>query len=440
MYTGTLAIQEGKLPARRIGVRLDVRPFTLPDLPAARTMVYLSSENINRRYLGSPYPEVGTPAYRESLKIIDRHFQVAHRHKISLIDGYVPVDQLSDAWLARLDGSLFTAALGYDGVGIGVGNNVYSIGSYGQWPWKDGAQSQMWTNSDSWVQWFDEHPFATPTEYFLYLIDESSDYPAIENWSRWVDANPGPGRRLLTMATIPAPQAIRHTPSLDIVASTMMAGIRADWQAAIQHYKRRGRAHLILYNGWRPASGCFVTEDDGIALRELAWGQFKMRIPRWFAWESTYYNNFQGGMGETNVFRQAQVFGGNQRMDSELGATGDNYNNGDGVLFYPGTDKVFPEDSYSLPGPIVSLRLKHWRRGLQDVDYLVLASRNNRPAVAKLVGRMVPRILWELDVNDHSDPTWVTCDISWPTDPDVWDAARRELAELIETGKASATN
>jgi hypothetical protein len=89
---------------------------------------------------------------------------------------------------------------------------------------------------------------------------------------------------------------------------------------------------------------------------------------------------------------------------------------------------------------LVSLRLKHWRRGLQDVDYLVLAFRVNPTAVNALVQEMVPKVLWELDANDHQDPTWVTGDISWSTDPDVWEAARRKLADMIVQSQTSRRN
>ena len=65
-------------------------------------------------------------------------------------------------------------------------------------------------------------------------------------------------------------------------------------------------------------------------------------------------------------------------------------NNGDGVLLYPGTDLIYPASSYGIRGPIVSLRLKHWRRGIQDVDYIVLANSINAQAVSALVQQMVP--------------------------------------------------
>ena len=114
------------------------------------------------------------------------------------------------------------------------------------------------------------------------------------------------------------------------------------------------------------------------------------------------------------------------------GETGWNYSNGNGVLFYPGTDLLYPQDSYGVNGPIASLRMKHWRRGIQDVDYLALASQIDPHRVEQIVNRMVPKVLWEVGVNDPKDPTWVQMDISWSTHPDDWEAARRELADIIE--------
>jgi hypothetical protein len=189
---------------------------------------------------------------------------------------------------------------------------------------------------------------------------------------------------------------------------------------------------LFLYNGLRPASGSFATEDDGVALRELPWGQYKMRIDRWFFWEATYYANYQGGRSDTDVFVEAQTFGGAAQFDEITGLTGSNTSNGDGVLFYPGTDAIFPEHSYELEGPIASLRLKHWRRGIQDVEYLALAEAIDRQATWAVIEQMVPKVLWETGVGDPSDPSWVLAPVSWSTNPDDWESARRQLAAIIE--------
>jgi hypothetical protein len=437
-YMGTITISEDGKDTWEIPVNLRVHDFSLPDLPNARTMLVFSQENINDRYLGEAYPSPGSQAYTQGHEIVDRHFQVAHRHKISLIgnpDGYTPVEQMGEAWIPRLSGDLFTPERGYDGVGVGVGNNVYAIGEYGSWPWQDGSRGDMWTNTDAWVNWFDAQGFTTQVEYFLYLIDESDDYDQIERWAKWIEDNPGPGGRLLSMATIDLPIAAENTPSLDIPTSLKDVSLASEWQSAADLYLEAPDKRFFMYNSNRPSTGSFAIEDEGISPVVLVWTQFKMGIDRWFYWESTYYENFQcygyGGEALTNIYQQAQTFGCYDEFDDSLGETGWNYLNGDGVLFYPGTDTRYPEESYDLMGPFASLRLKLWRRGIQDVDYLHLAMQVDPERTAQIVQAMIPEILWEIGVTDPEDPTYVLTDISWSTNPDVWEAARSELANII---------
>lgn len=441
VYTGTISVTEDSTLTWQIPITLRVRDFALPDLPNARTMLFLCRECINDRYLGegNAYPDPGTTVYTQSLALADRHFQLVHRHKISLIDDYTEIERMDDAWIPRLNGALFTYARGYDGVGVGAGNNVYSIGTYGSWPWQEGgAQAEMWTNTDAWVNWFDSQAFTTPTDYFLYLIDESEEYSQTEKWADWINSNPGPGGRLMSMATTPLPTAVISTPALDIPTSWVALGITDEWQNAVDSYQADPDKRFYLYNGTRPATGSFATEDDGVALRVLAWAQYKKKIDRWFYWDSAYYNNDQGNTGQTNVFRTAQTYGNLDEVDnSVLGDTGWNYLNGDGVLLYPGTDTRYPEDSYDVMGPFASLRLKHWRRGIQDVDYLTLAKAISPTRTAEIVNEIVPKVLWEYGVDDPGDPTWVLTDISWSIDPDDWEAARAELADIIENFYAS---
>jgi hypothetical protein len=63
-----------------------------------------------------------------------------------------------------------------------------------------------------------------------------------------------------------------------------------------------------------------------------------------------------------------------------------------------------------------------------------MAAKVKPKLVAKIVERIVPRVLWEYGVTDKKDPTWVRTDISWSNDPDVSEAARAELADIIESG------
>jgi len=439
VYEGTFVVSEKGEVVREIPVRLGIRDFTLPDVASAKTMLFLGYETINHRYLGEKYPDADTPNATSSRKIRDRHFQLAHRHRISLIDqnsgaGANDEDRPRPEWIPRLDGSLFTAAHGYDGPGVAASNGVFSIGTYGGWSWKEEGEAAMRSHTDAWVRWFEQH--APDTETFLYLVDEPSEEKLgdVETWARWIDDNPGLGSSLKSLVTLGFPRARERTPSVDIPAALATFGIERDWQKARDALAADSDSRVYMYNGQRPASGSFAIEDDGIALRELAWAQYKKGVDRWFYWDSTYYDNYQGGTGETNVFATAQTFGGAPKPDEIRGERGWNYMNGDGVLFYPGTDRVFPEESYGVSGPLASLRLKHWRRGVQDVDYLTMAAEVDPERTRKIVDRIVPEVLWELGVSDESDPTWVRTDISWSNDPDVWEAARAELAEIIESG------
>lgn len=449
-YSGTIKIKENGIETGQVPVRLAVRNFALPDEPSAKTMVFLGYPYLNSRYLGELYP-FNPSVVAVSQTIINRHFLLAHRHKLSLIDANIDGDVGEEdaprlRWQPVLDGSLFAASQGYDGPGVDVGNNIFSIGTYGDWGWKcvpvgdpdcewqprQWNESEMWEHADGWSTWFATH--APTTEYFLYLIDESGDLPQINTWASWINNNPGPGKNLKSMATGSAVDFYQEAPALDIPTSGMYVGETSAWNTAHAYFKGDAGKRFYMYNSGRPAAGSFMIEDDGVALRVNAWSQFKRNIDRWFYWESTYYNNFQAGMGETNVFKNAATFGATSSVDPVVGETGWNHSNGDGVLFYPGTDVKYPEESYGILGPFASLRLKHWRRGIQDVDYLTLARAKDPSCVAAIVDHVIPKVLWEYGVDNTSDPTYKWTDISWSVNPDVWEAARLALAKIIESG------
>jgi hypothetical protein len=187
---------------------------------------------------------------------------------------------------------------------------------------------------------------------------------------------------------------------------------------------------IYSYNGQRPGTGSSATEDDGVALREQPWGQYKKMIDRWFWWEATYYDDNQQGLGTVDLYNSANTFGA-ATSDPTYGTTGGA--NGNGVLMYPGTDTLFPSSSYGIAGPIASLRLKHWRRGLQDVDYVTLAAAIDPSAVETIVDTIVPSVLWEQQCYDPTnDCSYTYAPISWSDDPDDWEAARMQLAHIID--------
>jgi hypothetical protein len=399
----------------------------------------VSLPDIAKRYTGSAYPNPGTAADQESLEILARHYKMAKRNRVTLVGGeggssstWLTENKPSDYMIPFLDGSAFTAANGYRGPGEGEPSDYYWIGLYGSWRnWPEGiSQQTLWDRTDAWQNWFDAN--APDVDRSLYLLDEptAATIPDVERWAGWVDANPGPGSNMATFSTINYKKAEALTPSLDISASWIALDQTAQAEAAIASLRAQGKP-IWMYNGIRPGSGSFAPEDDGVALRQLAWGQYKHDVERWFYWQSTYYDNYQGGRGEVNLFEDAQTFGGDPAPHPRFGYQGWNATNGDGVLFYPGTDTVFPAENYGLEGPLASLRLKHWRRGIQDVEYLELARAIDPAAVDALVEEMVPKVLWEVDVQEPADPTYTFEPPSWSIDPDDWEAARAELADII---------
>jgi hypothetical protein len=440
-YTGNIVISEGISDTIIVPVELYVYDFGLPDMPNSKTMMVIGYSNINERYMDVAWPNHNTPEDSLSILIRQRHMQLSHRHKISVIDAnedgsggnrYRP----HDYWLPALDGSLFTSEYGYDGPGYGTGNNVFSIALYGRWVGflRGDNPTQVYEYADSFVSWFAEN--SPETEYFLYLIDEPSGEEALSEMAGWcylIKNNPGDGSEIPIFVTINLLRVEEdYADLIDISGTTFGFGVTEVWDEAVGNVLVTPGKKFYFYNGHRPCGGSFSTEDDGVALRVLPWAQYKKSISRWFFWESTYYDNYQGGMGETNVFRNAQTFGNYSGDDEVDGETGWGYSNGDGVMIYPGTDHLFPSESYDLPGPIASLRLKHWRRGIQDVDYLAMAESIDPVATYAIIDSVVPKVLWEYGCAEDWDPTWLRTDISWSTDPDVWEAARKDLAEIID--------
>lgn len=438
VYKGHFYVLEKGQPTHKIPVELNVLPFALPDRQTAPTMVYFSQEDVHDRYIGKKWPNYGAldSAGKNRIDTIWRnHHKLAQRHKISLIDdGLNQPRDIHRKWHSILTGDLFTQKYGYDGPGEGVWNGVYSIGTYGGWrrDWKQKIKEDMWRRSDGWVKFFEKsYP---NTEYFLYLLDEPrhKDFPKVEQWAQWIDENPGPGSRLPTLTTAKLLEVDQHMPSVDIAFTWW--GDKEKYAPIAMKYLRDDKPYWA-YNGHRPWAGSYAIEDDGVAMRTWGWIQHKHSIARWFYWQATAYKNPSHVNVETNVFERAWTFGREGGWHDKYGKTGSDYNNGDGVLFYPGTEKRYKKENYGLDGPIASLRLKHWRRGLQDHDYLAMAAEIDPERVRAIVQRIIPRVLWEVDVTDPNDPSYVHADISWSTDPDVWEKARLELAEIIIKGQ-----
>jgi hypothetical protein len=442
VYGGLLTISENGSVTHKVPVSLRVRNFALPDAPSAKTMLFTAYGDISPRYVGVAYPNPGTPEDMLVQTALGKQRLVAHRHRISLIgdDANSTGTQPGSDYVGVLDGSYFTASNGYAGPGVGTGQGVYSIGTYGGIT-EGSTQPKFTAAFNGWETWFEAS--SPKTERFVYLCDEiacTTNMPTLTTQLTWWSAISGVGSKLHTLATQPlldAPATLSDPTSSWPFSDGHSSGgtstggtTAADQAAADAVIAAEPTRRIFAYNGQRPGAGSCATEDDGVALREQPWGQYKKMIDRWFWWEATYYDDNQDGLGTVDLFTSADTFG-TTSADPAYGAAGGA--NGNGVLMYPGTDTKFPASSYGIVGPIVSLRLKHWRRGIQDVDYLTLAAAKDAASVTAIVDKMVPEVLWEQQCHDPvSDCSYTYAPISWSDNPDDWEAARASLAHIID--------
>jgi len=431
VYGAILSVSENGGVTHIVPVSLRVRSFALPDAPSAKTMLFTSPGDISPRYGSGLTP---TALTNERL--------LAHRHKVSLIgdDANQTGTQPGPDYVSVLDGSFYSAASGYAGPGAGTGQDVYSIGTYGGLT-EGSTQSRFTSVFSGWETWFEAN--SPGTERFVYLCDEiacTQNTPTLATQLAWWSALGSPGNKLHTLATQPlldAPVALSDPTSGWPFSQGVSGGgtstggtTAADQTAVDAVLAAEPTRRLLSYNGQRPGAGSCATEDDGVALREQPWGQYKKKVDRWFWWEATYYDDNQQGLGTVDLFSSANTFG-TASSDASYGTTGGA--NGNGVFMYPGTDTIFPASSYGLAGPIASLRLKHWRRGLEDVDYLTLASAIDPGSVSAIVDKMVPSVLWEVQCHDPTnDCSYSYAPVSWSTDPDDWETARAALAHIID--------
>ncbi|WNG38588.1 DUF4091 domain-containing protein [Archangium violaceum] len=85
--------------------------------------------------------------------------------------------------------------------------------------------------------------------------------------------------------------------------------------------------------------------------------------------------------------------------------------NGDGTFFYPGTPS---RPGFTRHQPVVSLRLKHLRDGLEDYEYLQLLESLGEQTFAREAARRLTRSGYEVE-----------------TDPRQWEQVRREMTTRL---------
>jgi hypothetical protein len=398
-YSGRIEVSVGDDTSPSIPLELEVLDFELPEENHYRSMIYYSLSNVAARHGLKPGTELTDMALR--------YHRMAHRHRLELC-GEGTWDELQTLQ-GTLSGQAFTEAAGYEGPGEGLGNTHFSIHTYGRH--LPNTEEGYRAESDRWVTWFQGN--APDVAYFLYLTDEPKpDDKETVAWIReradWIHSNPGPGRELPIFITVQPHEALRGAVDIWCTVSPRYP------LEAVKAAQERGEP-VWLYCGIRPYTPTDMIDEHGISFRLKPWIAHKHGIPRWFTWESTHWypnHNEKPNDEPKNVFANPATF-----TEGIPAGTG----NGDGTLFYPGQDAVFPEQDRGVPGPLSSIRLKMYRRGVQDVEYMWLAEQaGHAERVRELISRIYPDDMW----SPREQP-------AWSTKNGDYERTRRELAELI---------
>jgi len=381
-----------------VPVMLDLFSFALPDDNSLQAMFYY---------------EPSQPGLYQGHNLDERYHRFAHRHRVELVRGYS--EQQAQAARGRFDGSDFRPSRGYAGPGEGVGNRILPNTFYGPGTAFD-DRAGAWRVSDRWMSFLDG--FLPNAITFVYMPDEPrpSEYERIRKIAANIHSNPGPGKRL------PVFVSKCYTPELD--------GSIDIWCSPPQHYDiaravaERAKGHgYWIYNGGRPQAGAIVIESPATDPRSIPWACCKHGIGVYFYWHTVHWkhNHQKPGDKIQNIWANPITY--DNRDASGKGS----FAYGDGVLIYPGTEVLHPDEDRGIDGPIGTIQLANFRRGLQDHLYLTLArSLGLENVVEEALNDVVPRVFSDAGLS-----------VGFAEYGNVYEVARYKLGVAIESELAA---
>ena len=399
-YRGSIEIR-ADATRRVVPVELDVFNLTLPDENSMHAMLFYSSDQ---------------PELYHGRNLDPAYHRLAHRNRVEFVHAYN--EQTLPPVIDRFSGTDFTRERGYAGPGEGTGNVIAPRTFYG--PGRDfDDRASAWARSDAWMSFLRERLPRAIT--FLYLPDEprADEYQHILTLADNIHSNPGPGRSLPTFVTH------AYVEALDRAIDIWCAGPKWFELNRVSSERARGREYWF-YNGGRPAGGAITIEAPATDPRATIWAAFKHDVRVYFYWYAVHWRHNSQKQGERNQNVWASSITFDNRKQPNRSPDDAGYIHGDGVLAYPGEERLHPEEDRGVPGPISTIQLANFRRGLQDHQYLTLARKLGlNAAVDKALQAIVPRVF------SDAGPR-----VSFPETGDPYETVRLELARAIAAASA----
>ncbi len=427
-YAGVVRIVEGGATTSRIPVSLKVNNITLPDESHQRNFFAWSQELLENRF-GLTY---NTPEYWAMYR---KFMNMAHRHRMSLVDGRESLANF-DAHLGEYyTGAAYTTHNGYEGPGMGTGERTYSIGTYDQ-P-NSGFVSGFYPNTqaawqsaaDSWETWFQNH--APQTLRFKYMDDEGDvNNPdvvqAIKDKCTWIKSSPGPGKNLHRFFTKEFVYKGFYD-YIDIWSLSAQPGL------LLSDIKTRRPSGDMFsgYNGTRPMWGNMELIDvNATDNRVDPWICWKYGVDVIFYWTIAFYAEYvPPSPNAKNVWDDNYLPSGNPYGSIKSW--------GAGMYMYPGIDVLYPDDSRGVQGPVSCIRMKNFRRGQQDYEYLWLAKQAGID-VSGIVNQVVPHALDDWG-DSYTSAASFNQQPAYAQQGYLYEDARRAVAQLLDGESAGAT-
>lgn len=461
-YMGKLeALQDGRVFAS-FPIHLEVYPFSLPDENHGDAFGELYRETGVMFDSGVKFkeaPEQDWPIYKRYLQMAHAHrFLAQHRAE----NGPIPLrpdgefaDELSDRWGEDwslftpyvdpiLSGELFTEEEGYLGPRAGVGPGIYLS------PFIETffGQGQLVNHLEQHKGKIDPALLATleanaarlwqeieangwqDVRWFAYILDEvngPSDHleknVAGDTMAKFVNGAIADIQAALDRGT--GNQRRIHLMWTSHVDASIWAGTDADLRPVITWWAPNGHAVNVdfyqplaaqpgttvwFYHSGHPAIGNHTINQLGIDLR--LWGLLCSRydLDGSFWWSmmnfAKRYDDEDYNPYQYPNYRLKETRWGN------------------GVLFYPGSRLEQNGYQGNIAGPVSSMRMKAYRRGLQDREYCWMAGQAGHGAeVDDLLVKLIPAAFSEAPEGFKQG--------TWSQDPEEYYALRRKLAALI---------
>lgn len=407
-YTGNATITISKKVFVKIPIVLQVYDFTLSDSTHIKNMFGIYPETLAERHGVIN----GSAAY---YNLEAKYYQMAHRHRFDLVRGVKNLSDMDNYQKRYLSGDMYTNKNGYAGPGENHGNTTFSIGYGGSLPAEYGksvhamSESGWWAGSDAWENWFINN--APAVERHKYLFPDEPEWKGPEGakgtgsidtimmQATWTHNNPGIGKNIPTLVTNTVRANLKGYVDFWSISSeeftTKMTPEQMAGEKALGH-------RFGIYNGYRPGMGAVVSDADAVEFRVMPWVVWKYNIDQYFYWSTNFWTDL-------NIFKNPLTY--EDRI------------NGDGTFFYPGQDTLFPEENRNLAGPLSSIRMKNWRRGAQDYEYLWLAKKMGlEKEFNQIVNNCIPKGIWDAKSQKG---------VSWSDRGYKFEEYRKQLAELL---------